>query len=445
MANGVIDTVMAARSSAVDVAAVGLGASIYGTVYVTAMGVILALSPVIGQHLGAGRHHRIGEDFVQGLWLALALAIPGCLALAWTEPWLALGKPPAQVAERTQMYLWAVAAGLPGALLFRVFYALNNALGRPKAVLLIHLLGVALKVPLNGLFIHGWAPAESGPLIPAMGGPGCALATALIAWVSAVVAALMLFRDPYYRRFALFAQWRPSAGALAQLLRLGLPIGAGYVVDVTAFTFMSLFVARFGATVGASHQITANLLVVLFMVALSIANATSVLVAQAIGAQTIDQARTIVRAGLRMTLGCATTLAITIWWLRAPIVALYTDDAQVAHAAQALISIAAAYHLFDAAQAYLVNVLRACKIVALPTLVYVVSLWGVGLGLGWWITFAAPQTSLLGRFRGDQAGAAGFWIAADCSVACAALGLAWVLRRVWREGALKPGGVAGAA
>ncbi len=54
MANGVIDTVMAGRLSAVDLAAVGIGASIYVTVFVTVTGVLLALTPTVARLHGAG-------------------------------------------------------------------------------------------------------------------------------------------------------------------------------------------------------------------------------------------------------------------------------------------------------------------------------------------------------------------------------------------------------
>jgi Na+-driven multidrug efflux pump len=48
MANGVIDTLMAGRLSPVDLAAVGIGASIYATVFMSPlMGVLLALTPVV--------------------------------------------------------------------------------------------------------------------------------------------------------------------------------------------------------------------------------------------------------------------------------------------------------------------------------------------------------------------------------------------------------------
>lgn len=440
MANGVIDTVMAGRTSPTDVAAVGLGASIYATVYVTFMGVVLALSPVVAQHVGAGRHERIGIDFMQGLWLAGLLSLPGCVALGWTDPWLTLSAPPPEVAERTRLYLWAVAAGLPGALLFRVFYALNNALARPKAVMAINLLGVALKLPLNAVFIDGWQPGwlPVALHVPTLGGPGCGVATAVVAWASAITGFAMLVLDRAYRRYGLFASWRPSLPALKELLRLGLPIGAAYVVDVTAFTFMALFVARFGATVGASHQITSNIVVVLFMVALAIANATSVLVAQSVGAGEHRQARRMVHAGARMTLACAVSLACALWLLRGPVAALYTTDETVLAAAMPLLAIAAVYHVFDATQAFLVNVLRAYKIVTQPTLVYVVALWGVGLAGGWWLTFAGPAEGALSALAGDHGGAMGFWTAAVCSVAAASIGMAALLARLWRSPIARP-------
>ena len=56
-----------------DLAAVGIGASIYFSVFVALMGVLLAVSPIVAQLLGAGRDAEIGEQVRQGMWLTLAL------------------------------------------------------------------------------------------------------------------------------------------------------------------------------------------------------------------------------------------------------------------------------------------------------------------------------------------------------------------------------------
>ena len=81
MTNGLIDTVMAGRYSTVDLAAIGVGSSIYFSVFVAMMGVLLALSPIASQLYGAQRFGAIGEEVRQSGWLALGLAVAGFLIL----------------------------------------------------------------------------------------------------------------------------------------------------------------------------------------------------------------------------------------------------------------------------------------------------------------------------------------------------------------------------
>ncbi len=439
MANGVIDTIMAGRTSSDDIAAIGLGASVYITIYATTMGVLLALSPIVAQNYGARRYDRIGIDFAQGLWLALLLTIPGCLALLSTDLWLGLSEPPPAVAERTRLYLFAVAAGLPAALLFRVFYALNNALSRPKVVMAINLAALALKIPLNAVFIDGLALPFGLPAIPALGGPGCGIATAVLAWLSALLAWLWVRFDPWYRQFQLFGRLGIDRKGLVELLRLGLPIGAGYLVEITSFTFMALFVARFGAIVGGSHQIAANLTGILYMSALAIASATGVLAAQSLGAARPQAARAMVWSGMRMMGLAASVSAATLWFAAPTIVGWYTRDADVQAAAIPLVKLVALFHVFDATQTFFANVLRAYKVAFLPALVYVLSLWGIGLGVGGWLTFGDKHAwPWLARFDGTVGGATGFWVAAGGSVIVASIGLALILVLVWRRDQPEP-------
>jgi len=75
MAYAVIDSAMAGRYATDDLAAVGIGASIYFSVFVALMGVLLAVTPTVAQLLGAGRHAEIGEQIRQAMWLVLALAV----------------------------------------------------------------------------------------------------------------------------------------------------------------------------------------------------------------------------------------------------------------------------------------------------------------------------------------------------------------------------------
>ena len=101
--------------------------------------------------------------------------------------------------------------------------------------------------------------------------------------VPARAALLAAAPRPFYRRFGLgrgMRSPRRRAASLRALLRLGVPMGLAMLVEVTGFTFMAFFISRIGATPVAGHQIAVNMVSMMFMLPLAIANATSTLVAQ---------------------------------------------------------------------------------------------------------------------------------------------------------------------
>src|SRR4030088_2380144 len=240
IANGVIDTAMTSRFSATDLAALALGASIYVSVFVGLVGVLQALLPVIGQLFGARRFDAIGFEVKQGTWLPLFLSCIGCLLLLFPQPLLSVAHASPELAEKATLYLLILALALPATLGFRIYAALNMALARPKMVMAIQIAALLLKVPLNALFIFG------GSGLAAFGGPGCAMATAVIAWISLLIGWAILRTVPFYRAFGLFGTGfvAPRWPTQRALLKLGIPMGLSYLIEVTAFTFMALFIAR---------------------------------------------------------------------------------------------------------------------------------------------------------------------------------------------------------
>src|SRR5262245_46082380 len=85
MLNGLIDTVMAGRYSTVDLAAVGIGSSIFFSVFVAVMGVLLALTPTVSQLYGGQRYGEVGEQVRQSAWLAVVMAGVCLAALSFPE------------------------------------------------------------------------------------------------------------------------------------------------------------------------------------------------------------------------------------------------------------------------------------------------------------------------------------------------------------------------
>ncbi|GAB3630631.1 Multidrug resistance protein NorM [Pandoraea terrae] len=427
IAFGVMDTAMVGRFSAFDLASLALGGSIYITVYVGLMGVLVALSPIAAQLFGAGRQDEIGEAVRQALWLALALAIPGCALLLHPQFILRLSEASPELEARASAYLRILALGLPAALLFRVYSSLSTAVARPRIVMAIQLTGLALKVPLNLALIYGGD--IFGFHIAALGSSGCAIATTLINWVSCSLGLLLMARHPFLKTFGVFRRfcW-PRWHAIRALLKLGVPMGLSYLIEVTAFSFMAIFIARLGAETLAGHQIAANLSAFVYMLPMSIAIATATLTAQSIGSRDYTAAHRTGRHGIQFAAMLAVGLAGIIWFARPLLVAMYTPNPAIVRIAAPLFAFTAFYHVFDALQITAVFVLRAYKVAIVPTVIYALSLWGVGLGGGYVLgfnTFGVTPAALLG--------ASGFWFANSLSLAVAAAGLLAYLRWVTRQ------------
>lgn len=424
IANGVVDTMMTARHSPTSLAALGLGASVYVSIFVGLSGVMQALSPVIGQLYGAKKFDAIGDEVRQGAWLAIFLSVLGSLLLCFPGFLLGIADAPAELDRQVREYLALLALALPATLGFRVYASLNTAISRPRMVMAIQLAALLLKIPLNALFIFG------GLGLPALGTPGCAIATGVAAWGALLAGFLIVRRSESYRPFGIFGRGltRPSWPAQAALLKLGVPMGLSYLIEVTAFTFMALFIARMGSEALAGHQITANFGTVLYMLPLSIASATGTLVAQEIGAGRLRAARLAGDAGIRLGTLLAVAMGAVVWMTRAQIIGLYTPDASVTTAALPLFFFIAFYQLFDSVQVGAAFVLRAYKVATVPTLMYAVALWGIGLGGGYLMGF-----DMLGGTPAMLTGAAGFWLGNSISLALVAVALVWYLRRVQRQ------------
>lgn len=432
LAFSTLDTLMVARHSAADLAALAVGGSAYVTIFIGLMGVVLAVSPITGQLYGAGRLHDAGRELQQAIWLALGLSVIGCALLLFPQPFLAISRAPPEVAAKVRAYLAALSVALPPALLFTAFRGFNTAVSRPKVVMALQLGALLLKLPLNAALVFGVTLATPfGALqIPSLGAPGCGIATATVLLLQLFAAMWVLWRDPFYLPFGLRG-WRlppPDHKSLAGLLRLGVPMGLSMGIEVTGFTFMALFISRLGATPVAGHQLAVNMVSLMFMVPLSLANATSTLVAQRIGANDARDARRLGWRGLQLGVGLAAAIGGTVYLLRDSILRGYTHDTLIIAAAMPLLGWVMLFHVADAAQTLAAFTLRAYRVTTAPLVIYAVAIWGVGLGGGYLVAFNST-----GLTPEPLQGARGFWAAATTGLTLAAIGLVGFLGWMQRQ------------
>lgn len=435
IAFAVLDTAMVGHTTAADLQAMSLAVSIYITVFISLTGVVHALIPIIAQHFGGRRHEQVSRAWGQGVWMALGLSIVGGAFMVLPDAWLSMsGSIEPEVRRRIAGYLHALILALPAALVFRTIYALGTAISQPRIVMTINLASIAAKLLFNWLLIFGVAG------LPAMGAVGAGLSTAIVSWLTLAAGIWAIRHQPAFVVLGL-RLGRPHWADQKELLRLGIPMGGSYLIEVCAFSFMSLLIARGGVFVSGGQQIMANLIALCYMMPMALGISSASLTAQAIGARNHALARRTGRAGITLTLIGALLTATVLITGQDLILRAYTDEAQVAMVAATLLQIAPWFHFWDAMHCIGSYLLRAYKVAVIPLILQVTALTGLGLIGGWWLGYGPAAGTIKPiadwLMPGAPTGAATMWIMAMVGLAITALLLfswyGYVVRREARR------------
>lgn len=432
MAFGIADTVIAGRYSDTALAALSVGSALYISVYVGLIGIVQALLPIWAEMLGAGQRHAVGTSVRQSLYLCAIITAVGMAALAFPAPLLLWAEVPTALLGDVRSYLTVLACAFAPALLFRIYGAFNQSLGKPLMVTSLQVLALAVKIPLSIWLVAGGAGVEP------MGVVGCAWATLIVNYFLLALALVMLRTQQIYAPFALWKRMeRPDWRQIGSFFRLGLPGGMAYLVEVTSFTLMALFMARLGTEASASHQIAASIAGALYMMPLSLAIAASGRVSFWLGAGDAEKAKALVFLTLKLTALTSIAVSAIILIAREILAGWYSSTPAIVLQASSLLAWVAFYHVADSVQAVSAFLLRCYRVTLAPLAIYGVLLWGLGLWGGYQLTYTGwsgfPATGSTHTF----------WLASTMAIGLVASSLVLLLiRKVYRHTPCNAGKVA---
>nr|WP_297357390.1 MATE family efflux transporter [uncultured Caldimonas sp.] len=417
---GLTDTVMAGHAGASEQAIVGLGVALWMPVFIGLMSVVQAVSPVVAHHFGAGDHAGIVCDTREGVWLAAFGGLLPFALLPFVQPLLIAAGVDAQLSAGTAWYLWGVAMGLPAALVFRAIAFYSASINRPKPLMVLAFVGLAVNTFLNWVLIYG----HFG--FPAMGGAGCGWATGISMWVGLIGLLVWTARAPAYKPYYLYHGWAwPTWRGQRRLLRIGLPMGGAGLAEVAAFSSIAVLVGRFGAVQIAAHQVALNFSALIFMLPMGLSSALSIRVGQSLGAGEPARARFIAWTGVGLGLLIAACAIAPIILGRHVITELYSSDAAVRSLAASLMLFAAFWQFFDATQVCAIGALRGYKVTLSPMLMMLFAFWVVGIPFGAWLGY-------VGLPGGEPMKVHGFWIGLVAGLVLVSIALSLALRTVSR-------------
>ncbi len=378
MAMGFFDTVMMGRVGPTELAAVAIGTGLWHTLFLFALGILMALSPTVARLHGAGQSVAIAPVVRQSLWLAVTLGALCFAALHYSTVLLtAVGVEPA-IIPVAHDYLRALSWGMWPIFASMTLRLFSEGIGRTQPILLVSLPGLLVNIAANYALIFGhWG-------FPALGALGCGIATALGMWVMLAGMLLFLLLDRRYRAYHLFRRWAwPDWRIMRPLLALGLPIGAGLFLEMAVFAAVALLLGTLGAVAAAAHQVALNVAGMTFMIPLGLSMATTVRVGHALGRGDSSAARFSGFTGIGLSGLFMAAMAVLIFTGHQTIARFYTDDPAVIAVAAGLLQLAALFQISDGLQVGALGALRGLQDTRWPMLIVLVAYWLIAFPLAW--------------------------------------------------------------
>lgn len=385
------DVAMMGRLGPDALAAGALGSNLFFFAFIFGMGLLSAVSAMLAREFGANRFavREPRRTVRQGLWSAVIVATPACVILWRAEDLLhLLGQEPRLVpsaAAYTRALMWS----LFPALAFVVLRAFVSALQRPRWALVITLGAVLVNAFANWVLMFGNLGA------PALGVVGAGIATTIVSTLMVLAFAFVLSIDRRFRRYRLFGRWwRADWPRLRALWRVGAPLAAILLFEVSIFNAAVFLMGIIGPTELAAHQIAIQIAAITFMVPLGLGQAVTVRVGRAAGAGDPDGVTRAGAVALAMGVGFMAMTALVMVLAPATMIALFIDvadagNAEVVRLATAFLLWAAIFQIVDGAQAVAVGMLRGLHDTQVPMVLALIGYWGVGFPLGAVLAFPA--------------------------------------------------------
>lgn len=424
-----VDVVFVARLGQQALAASSLGVALAALLMWAMTGLVGAAAPLMAASLGRKRHavREVRRSARTGLYLAVASGLVSMTVCSFAEPIMLLtGQPPA-LAARSAAFLDVLMWSMIPMILAGHLRNVVSALRRPGAATAI----AALALGVNSLGNYALVFGRLGA--PALGLQGSALSSVITSVVMVAAYVAVIGFDRHLRRYRLFGSWwRPHWPCLGQMLRIGLPITVTILAEAGLFSGAAFLMGRIGEPELAGHTMALQFASIAFQVPFGIAQAATIRVGIAYGAE--DRSG-IARAGgiaIALGVGFMAVTALLMWLFPREILRLYMDPDAAANAAMVglalqYMAVAAAFQLFDGAQAVTAGALRGLQDTRVPMALALFGYWVPGMITSVGLGFFTP----LGGF--------GIWI--GLAVGLVVVASLLLLRWRWRERlGLVPGG-----
>jgi len=411
------DILMSSRYGSEDLAGVAIGSSLWIPVYTGLAGILIAITPIVAQLVGAKKKDEVRLIVQQGLFLSLALSVFISIGLFFVlEPILQIMTLEIRVEKIAKSYLLAMIIGIIPLFAYTVLRSYMDALGKTRVTMIITLLSAPINVCFNYVLIFG----KFG--FPELGGAGAGYASAITYWLVFFIAIGIAHKQRPFQQYELFKNWqRVQFSKWKDISKIGIPIGLSIFAETSIFSAVTLMMSTYSTAVISAHQIALNFTSLLYMIPLSISFGATALIGYEVGAKRFKDAQTYSWMSVSTAILFSFFSACILYFFREQIAGIYTTDETVIQLTIQFFIFAALFQLSDAIQAPVQGALRGYKDVNVTFIMAIISYWVIGLPIGY----------LLSKYT--DFGPFGYWIGLIVGLTAGAITLTYRLIRIQRK------------
>lgn len=376
-----VNVKFAAELGEVSLAASGLAGSVFFAVMGFCWGVVVAIGIMTGHRIGAGAERsHVGLVLWAGLVLSLLLSLPVMSIFKNMDFfWHHAGQNP-QVIEQAQRYMDGLLLAVPADLAKFAIFQFAIACNQPRIPLMANLISVPLLVGINYF------------LIQKFGIYGVGLGTSITYWLVGLSMLAFILMNPFFRRYLIHVySLKAFTRLMLEQLKLGVPIGFMFSIELLFFMVVILLMGYFGTTVLAANQVAMQWMGLTIMLAFGFTEAVTILVSRAHGAKDYSLVMRMTFAGSVLALAVTFLIVLFYWFLPDLIIQADLEKTEqtlpVFQLAAGLLVFCGFYQLVDSARIVIAGALRGMGDSQYPMWVTVIGFWLIGLPIGYSCAF----------------------------------------------------------
>lgn len=297
MFSGFISTMMTAHLSQLVLASCALIGVSLTTILLVFISIVFSMSFITGQKFGAKQYAEMGRLWQEGMLLSFILGIGMMFCFAYVDTVLRwFHQDPRKlvyVHQYFHMLMWGAIPILLQCCLEQFFYGVL----KQRIVITVNFISVLIGVPLAYGFIFG----HFG--FPDLGVKGLALTFVIQAWLCFIVLMLYAYFKSAFIPFGLFQKMHlKNWSYFRQIFRIGWPMSVQFGGELGAFFVVTMMIGWLGTDALAATQVVQQWMLLVVVPIFAMAEASGILVGQAVGARQHDQLNAIANASLLLSL-----------------------------------------------------------------------------------------------------------------------------------------------